>query len=228
MNHKPNYYSIIPAIVRYDKDISPSAKLLFAEITALSNKEGYCWANNQYFANLYETTTRTIQRQLNQLEDKGYIRKVQEDDKRKLYVGATNMSEPHDINVIPPHDKNVVHNNIKDNNKKEYIYQRDSDDFERFWSNLKGRKVQKPSAFKAYIRIDTEFSAEDLAQKFNRLLDSREEKYVPYPQKWLKNEGWNDEIKNKISGHVYMSDDEVYRDKDGYIISKKEYEKLYK
>ncbi|BCV05234.1 MAG: hypothetical protein CM15mV101_210 [uncultured marine virus] len=64
-------------------------------------------------------------------------------------------------------------------------------------------------------------SAEELAQKFNKLFDSREEKYVPYPQKWLNNEGWNDDIKNNISGHVYMSDDEVYRDKDGYIISKK-------
>ena len=33
-----------------------------------------------------------------------------------------------------------------------------------------------------------------LAEKFNRLLQVREEKYVPYPQKWLKNEGWNEEI----------------------------------
>ena len=226
---KPSYYAILPAIVRYDKNLSQFAKLIYAEITALSNKEGYCWANNFYFANLYETTVRTVQRALNDLEKQQYIYKENHKDKgRLIFIGQTKLSSTHDKNVIPPNDKNVVHNTIKDNTKKEYIYQRDLLDFEKFWSKLRGRKVAKPSAFKAYCQIDTDMSAEELAQKFNRLLDSREEKFCPYPQKWLKNEGWNDEVKNNISSHVYMADDEVYRDKDGYIISKKEYEELYK
>ena len=33
-----------------------------------------------------------------------------------------------------------------------------------------------------------------IAEKYNELLQSREEKFVPYPQKWLKNEGWKEEI----------------------------------
>ena len=226
---KPNYYAIITAEVRYDKRLSPFSKLIYCEVTALANKEGYCWANNFYFAKNFETTERTVQRALAQLEEYGYIRKeILEDSKRKLYIVATKMSVGYDETVIRDHDKNVIHNTIKKNNKKEYIYHRDLLDFEKFWSKLRGRKIQKPSALKAYTKIDTELSAEELAQKFNKLFDSREEKYVPYPQKWLNNEGWNDDIKNNISGHVYMSDDEVYRDKDGYIISKKEYEELYK
>ena len=225
---KPNYYAILNAEVRYDKRLSPFAKLMYAEVTALTNKEGFCWANNFYFAKNFETTERTVQRALSKLEDLGYITKEITNDSRKIYIGTTNLSVPHDKNVIPLSDKNVVHNTIKDNTKKEYIYERDILDFEKFWKNLKGRKIAKPSALKAYFQIDTNLSAEELAQKFNRLLDSREEKFCPYPQKWLKNEGWNDEVKNNISGHVYMSDDEVYRDKDGYIISKKEYEEIYK
>ena len=43
---KPNYYAIIPAEIRYDKKLTPNSKLLYGEITALANKEGYCWAGN--------------------------------------------------------------------------------------------------------------------------------------------------------------------------------------
>ena len=33
-----NYYAIIPATVRYDKDFKPAEKLLYGEVTALANK----------------------------------------------------------------------------------------------------------------------------------------------------------------------------------------------
>ena len=131
-----------------------------------------------------------MQRALAQLERYGYIRKkLLDDGQRKLYIGSTKLSLEGDKTVIENHDKNVIHNTTRENIKKEYIYKRDLEDFKIFWNKLQGRKLQKPSALKAYCQIDTELSAEELAQKFNELLHSREEKYVPYPQKWLKNEG---------------------------------------
>lgn len=72
MNH-PSYYAIIPANVRYDTELTPNAKLLYGEITALCDKDGYCWATNEYFSNLYQTSDKTITRNLKLLETKGYI-----------------------------------------------------------------------------------------------------------------------------------------------------------
>ena len=64
----PNYYAIIPAFVRYS-DIIASAKLLYGEITALSNKKGYCYSTNGYFASLYHVDNSQIKRWIKSLSD---------------------------------------------------------------------------------------------------------------------------------------------------------------
>jgi DNA-binding PadR family transcriptional regulator len=69
----PSYFSVVPADVRYDKRLKPNAKLMYGEITALCNQEGYCWAGNDYFAGLYEVSKETISRWISQLKDYGYI-----------------------------------------------------------------------------------------------------------------------------------------------------------
>ena len=70
---KPSYYAIIPAIVRYDNSISASEKLMYGELTCLTNKLGYCYASNSYFAKLYGKDASTISRWVKNLEDRGYI-----------------------------------------------------------------------------------------------------------------------------------------------------------
>lgn len=36
------YFAVIPATVLFNNELKPNEKLLYALITALSNKEGYC------------------------------------------------------------------------------------------------------------------------------------------------------------------------------------------
>ena len=73
MKEMPNYFSILTAEVRYDKNLKDKAKLLYSEITALSDKYGYCYASNKYFAELYDVTPTTISLLIKDLVDNGYI-----------------------------------------------------------------------------------------------------------------------------------------------------------
>lgn len=73
MDEQISYYAVIPANVRYDENLPPNAKLLYGEITALCNQNGYCWATNEYFAKLYKCTRQSISSWISQLKDRGYI-----------------------------------------------------------------------------------------------------------------------------------------------------------
>ena len=125
------YYAIIPANVRYDKDLVPNAKLLYGEITALCNEKGYCWATNQYFAELYNVSDRTIKNWISQLVDKGYIQRsvkyiegTKEIEQRKLFIGSENnfttlgnyIPDPKENNFTTPSEKKFPVNNTSINN----------------------------------------------------------------------------------------------------------------
>ena len=94
------------------------------------------------------------------------------------------------------------------------------ENFEIFWKLLLGRRVNKKKAKEVYLKIKTDLSPVTLAERFNKLyLLTDEEKYVPHPERWLRNERWNDEL------DVSKIEKKVYRDKDGFIISEEEWEK---
>lgn len=131
MEERPSYYSIITADVRYDKSLKDKAKLLYSEITALANKNGYCYANNKYFADLYGVSTRTITDLIKDLVDKNYIHSeiiyekgTKKVIQRRLYL-LKNTSIPMEENFYTPLEENFQDNNINNNNtsnNKKEIY----------------------------------------------------------------------------------------------------------
>ena len=88
---KPSYWAVLPAAVRYDPTITAGARLLYAEISSLTDARGYCWASNSYFQQLYGISEPTVQRYLRALKAGGYIR-IQDGDggqgRRKIYAGV--------------------------------------------------------------------------------------------------------------------------------------------
>ena len=102
---KPNYYGILPANVRYDKELKPMEKILFTEISSLTSKEGYCYAKNSYFAELYDVHKNTVGNWINNLVKRGYLKSViiyekgtKNIQERRLYI-TTPTNEKTDTSI---------------------------------------------------------------------------------------------------------------------------------
>ncbi|MBL1057730.1 conserved phage C-terminal domain-containing protein [Ligilactobacillus salivarius] len=193
MKDKPSYYSILTADVRYDEKLNASEKLLFSEITALSNKHGYCTAGNGYFSKLYNVSDRSVTRWIKHLKELGYLKYVpiykknsKEVDERRLYP-LTNSKDPLDKNVYGgrqkcprPLDKNVednitsinninTNNDIKENSNKSNSSNKDNFDYKKFieWFNeLSDKNFRNTETNRKLIRarLNEGYTKEDIAK----------------------------------------------------------------
>ncbi len=117
---EPSYYAIIPSGVRYDKRLTPSAKLLYGEITSLTNKHGFCYSSNRYFKDLYKVSKQTINNWLFQLEQYGYIERHiyrKRGSKEILNRYITIFEKPIQINLNRSIQEILTDNNTSINNK---------------------------------------------------------------------------------------------------------------
>lgn len=185
------YYAIIPANVRYDKDLAPNAKLLYGEITALCNEKGYCWATNQYFAELYNVSDRTIKNWISQLVDKGYIQRsvkyregTKEIEQRKLFIGSEHnfttlgnyVPDPKENNFTPPSENNFPVNNTSINNTFNNTY--------KGKKKKKGKKKQKSETVKSIIAEYTE--NKDLQDALHGFVEMRNKARKPLTARAMK------------------------------------------
>lgn len=104
---KVSCYGVIPAEVRYDKNLSDKAKLLYAELTAAANSFGMCEESNDILAYLLCSDERTITRAITKLVEAGYVERVIYHKKRtlKLKGGVSTKEELPTIDLPPLDDK---------------------------------------------------------------------------------------------------------------------------
>jgi biotin operon repressor len=72
MNKKNNHWVLIPPII-YSSDLPDKAKILHGRIMALSDKEGYCYATNGFFAEELCITKQTVSQYISRLRDEGFV-----------------------------------------------------------------------------------------------------------------------------------------------------------
>lgn len=115
----PTYYAILSADVRYNSDLSAQEKLLYAEITALSNKDGLCTASNPYFSRLYSLSEVTISRQIKHLEELGLITVKYDKAGTKVtkrFISTVIKNVNGIANTINKNVSGTINKNVKENN----------------------------------------------------------------------------------------------------------------
>ena len=119
--NKVGYYSVIPSKILYNKELKANEKLLYAMITSLAYKEGYCFATNNYFAEELGVHPKTVSSWISDLRDKNYIKveMVRKENKqiiqRKIYINDV----PYPLNngyQYQSKNGQAIHQNMEDNN----------------------------------------------------------------------------------------------------------------
>ncbi|MGP1440814.1 MAG: helix-turn-helix domain-containing protein [Treponema sp.] len=180
-----SYYAVIPANVRYDKNIPANAKLLYGEITALANDKGYCWASNSYFAELYEVSKETISRWISKLEKSGYVNvqiiykeNTKEIIERRIYINGipqivnektyvqtddkSNTPIDENINTYGQNNQDAIDENINtpiDENVK---------DNNTVFNNTINNKKEKYKKEKNKTSVDTKTDFDNLIDEYTK------------------------------------------------------------
>lgn len=209
MEQTKSYYAIIPANVRYDKDLTPNAKLLYGEITALCNEKGYCWATNEYFAKLYNTSKTSISKWIGQLIKKKYIYS------QLIYKGGTKeilnrylriVNDPIEEKLNTPIEEKLKENNTSFNNTVNNTNTLIEDFFEECWTiypNKKGKGQIKPAKKK---------KAFELGEEFKRCIERYKESSSDKSKEYLQHGStfWN-------GGYVDYLDKNFVEEKKDYL-----------
>ena len=120
------YYAVIPATVLFNERLKPNEKLLYALITALSNKEGYCYASNKYLGEKLGVDPVTVSRWITDLRRNNYVFvDIMRNEKKEIICRRIFPNDvPYRLNNQYPYilknqegiDEKVKDNNIIDNN----------------------------------------------------------------------------------------------------------------
>ena len=134
--NKIGYYAVIPSTILFNDNIKANEKLLYAIITVLSNKEGYCFASNTYLANLLNAQPHTISKWVSHLKELGFVcldiikGEKGEIIQRRIYPNDTpytiNRTYPYSINgtegMSPKGQYNNINNNIINKDKIDRLF----------------------------------------------------------------------------------------------------------
>ena len=216
-----SYYAIIPANVRYDPDLTPNAKLLYGEITALTNDKGYCWASNNYFARLYKCTPQAISKWTKILEKKKYItieyiyKNNSKEIEQRIICLVDNVSTNIDrvstniskvsINVEEGYQQKVKENNTSINNTFNNTYYSNKELNDLFIDFLKMRKklkaVNSERAINSLLKTLSKYDDETKYQMIENSITNSWKGVFPLREE--KNNARDIKPSNKQSGSKY-------------------------
>ena len=164
-------YSVIPTRILFNENLKPNVKLLYGAITSLCNKEGYCFASNNYLGAKFKVDPKTISSWIKELRELNYVivEIIRNDKKeiiqRRIYVNDTpytlNNRYPSTLNNVESihqkmEDNNIITNNInthtehkKTYNKNVFLYEYEYDSLVEEYGIDKAKKcIEELSLYK--------------------------------------------------------------------------------
>ena len=120
-NLRAGYYSIIPTTILFNDKLKPNVKLLYAVITSLTTKEGYCYASNSYLGEKFDVDPKTISSWLKELRKFNYIivEIIRNDKKeiiqRRIYINDSPYTLKNGYSSTL-NNEDSIHQKIEDNN----------------------------------------------------------------------------------------------------------------
>lgn len=121
-------WCILPKRIIFDHSLTDKEKIFYAFLSSYTAQRGYAWASNEYLAQQFHCSTRTITRTINSLKRHGYFKVIllrdritDEVKQRRIYLSSPNASDvatPYrqicpgvSTNLATPTDKNGEYNN---------------------------------------------------------------------------------------------------------------------
>lgn len=214
-DERPGFWAVLPAAVRYDPELPPMARLLYAEISALTDQRGYCFAPNTYFLKLYKISERTLQEHIRALKKGGYISIVNGEGgagRRRIYAGINPLTQNPAENCGDPRE-NLRGNPAEicaQNNKREQDREQnppkapqgatwEPEMFERLWmlypkKRDKAKAITEWNRLKADRKLMGKMSAALKTQMASEEWQRDNGRAVPYLCRWLSHRRWEDEL----------------------------------
>jgi len=155
----------IPRKIWESNKVTPVQKMLLAEIDALSEECGYCYAGNPHFAKWLECSPQNISNHLRKLQDLGAVRVTFENqltgEGRKIYLQKEFYygKDPLTSNDAPPLTTGLAPlttglTEIQSKYKKESIGENANEyTFEQFWNDYDFKKGSKAKALQKFKKL---------------------------------------------------------------------------
>ena len=204
--------------------------MLYALISALTTKNGYCWATNDYITEFFGFSERTIQRLLKSLEQGGYIRvEIGQNKHRAIYAGLNPLAGRNpdkNVGVTPTKMSGSTLKNKKSNtppkapqgaareNRKTPEWKPER--FEKFWEYYPrlqdGSKPARARAVKAWDKLRPDDTTIDqMATALRRQKNSEQWQRgigIPYASSWLNARRWEDDYQAPEDPADFFEDEE--------------------
>ena len=194
MNEKNfiSYYAVLPSTVLFNEELKANEKLLYAVITVLANKDGYCFASNNYLAELFNSKPHTISNWISHLSRLNFVHVelIRSDNneimQRRIYINdipyVIKMTYPYSIKKTESMSQKGQYNNDIDNKIDRffnYIIKREDKNSKYFneFEEIEFWKILKNIEFDYTDEVIKIFTKENV-EKIKIILYSLKELYM--------------------------------------------------